>query len=520
MRLFIFILFLVLSVVVDLDNGIFNASVNYIMKDLNMNTTEYGVFASISFSGRIIGLIIFMIIINFRHRKATLIITIILHGSSYIIYYLTNNNFILTSAKMFAAANKVCGSIYRPVWIEQFGISNYKTILFSIVQIMSSYGQVIGFNLGSFYFHEKWKLSLFYILIVMYIIAICFVFVPIAYFKRNYMSYENNEDDSESNDDSSRASLRKQTVFVKSIRIKKKSNIKRLFKDLCHIIKNIVFFLCIIKRSNATFIFQIIHSFLKVYQENVLKDSNDNLIALFYNIASLVSTTIGGLLGGLIANKLGGYEKKRSIFVVIIPEIITVINIIFLANTSKFYIFNINLISFFCFVSASTPVIQGYLIKTIPKSIKGIGIGLDMIVSTFLGKIPGPIIYGLLEDKYSEENPSLAWKISISYYYVGSIIVILICFFKCFEKVKKNASEVKLQDHIVDIAGIGSGSDGNDIFKFGIITRKRSHTDYKPRKSKTDLSISDDLDDITDMEIENNLNLLHSTFILLLLLEN
>ena len=54
--------------------------------------------------------------------------------------------------------------------------------------------------------------------------------------------------------------------------------------------------------------------------------------------------------------------------------------------------YNINLIIFFCFISMGNPVLQGYLIKAIPKQIKGIGVGLDMLVSTFLGKIIAPVI--------------------------------------------------------------------------------------------------------------------------------
>ena len=88
---------------------------------------------------------------------------------------------------------------------------------------------------------------------------------------------------------------------------------------------------------------------------------------------------------GIITKKLGGYESKKSTYIVIIPEILTAATISFLAFTKNFYIYNINLILFFCFISIGSPVIQGYLIKTIPKSIKGIGVGLDMIV------VPGDI---------------------------------------------------------------------------------------------------------------------------------
>ena len=78
MRIYIFILFLILSVAVDLEYGIFNSSVDFVQKDLNMNNSEYGLFVSVSFTGRIVGLVIFMFLLNFKHRKFTLILSIFL----------------------------------------------------------------------------------------------------------------------------------------------------------------------------------------------------------------------------------------------------------------------------------------------------------------------------------------------------------------------------------------------------------------------------------------------------------
>ena len=501
-RIFIFCLFLVLSIVVDLDSGIFSASVKTLQADLGMSNTQYGLFVSISFIGRIIGLIFFMVIINFRHRKFTLILSIILHGSSYSLYKITNNIQILTFSKMFAAANKVCASVFRPVWIEQFGVSDYKSIFLSLVQIMSSYGQNIGFDLGSLYFKENWKTGLIYIMIIMLLIAFSFSLVPQKYFKRKYMFYENklveatdkNEDNIstiskenlDNNSISSKKSKRK-TLFVDSKKLAKLKNQKynciKLLKDLLSLITNKIYILSIIKRSINTFIFQIIHSYIKPYQETVFQGCDEKLIVLFYNLANLVATMIGGLIGGILTKKVGGYESKKSILIFLISEIITVINIFFLSFTSNFYIYNINLLIFFFFISASSPIILGYIIITIPKQIKGIGIGLDMIVSTFLGKIPGPIIYGALEDKYSEKNPSLAWKLSLSYYYIGVLIVLILCCFKYKEEIKENANKVKMHERFIDIAAISSGSDSNDHFKLSNPAPKiRSKTFAKLKK--------------------------------------
>ena len=515
-RIFIFCIFLVLSIVVDLDSGIFSASVKTLQADLGMSNTQYGLFVSISFIGRIIGLIFFMVIINFRHRKFTLILSIILHGSSYSLYKITNNIQILTFSKMFAAANKVCASVFRPVWIEQFGVSDYKSIFLSLVQIMSSYGQNIGFDLGSLYFKENWKTGLIYIMIIMLLIAFSFSLVPQKYFKRKYMFYENklveatdkNEDNIstiskenlDNNSISSKKSKRK-TLFVDSKKLAKLKNQKynciKLLKDLLSLITNKIYILSIIKRSINTFIFQIIHSYLKPYQETVFQGCDEKLIVLFYNLANLVATMIGGLIGGILTKKVGGYESKKSILIFLISEIITVINIFFLSFTSNFYIYNINLLIFFFFISASSPIILGYIIITIPKQIKGIGIGLDMIVSTFLGKIPGPIIYGALEDKYSEKNPSLAWKLSLSYYYIGILIVLILCCFKFKEEIKENANKVKMHERIIDIAAISSGSDSNDHFKLSNPAPKVRSKTYAKIKKEAEMPLFIDDEDLS-----------------------
>ena len=53
---------------------IFNSSVDILQADLGMSNPQYGLFILISLAGRIIGLIIFMLLLNLKHRKYTLII--------------------------------------------------------------------------------------------------------------------------------------------------------------------------------------------------------------------------------------------------------------------------------------------------------------------------------------------------------------------------------------------------------------------------------------------------------------
>ena len=125
--------------------------------------------------------------------------------------------------------------------------------------------------------------------------------------------------------------------------------IKKTLIDCLSILKNPIYLLIIFKRSIITFVLQIVYSYFKQYQEHVLYNVNEDLIIIFYNISSLASNTIGGFISGITTKALGGYENKKSIYVVIIPDIIAALTVGFLAFKKNFYVYNINLIFFFLF---------------------------------------------------------------------------------------------------------------------------------------------------------------------------
>ena len=157
----------------------------------------------------------------------------------------------------------------------------------------------------------------------------------------------------------------------------------------------------------------------------------------------------------------------------IIPDIIAALTVGFLAFTKNFYVYNINLILFFCFVSIENPVLQGYLLKTIPSSIKGIGVGFDMLLSTFLGKISGPIIYGFLADKYEKKNYALAWQICISYFFIGVIIIFFLFYFKIREVDNEKSDIIILEENI--ITTLRTFSDENDLFNIEMARLNKSN---------------------------------------------
>jgi len=424
-RITIFLLFIILSVIVDIDNGIIASSSQKIKEDLNIKNSQFGLFVSIPFTGRIIGLLIFMGLISLNHRKLFIIITILFQSLFFFSYYLTSNFYILIIIRILTSIMKVYSSIYIPVWIDQFGIRKYKTLLFTLSFMISPYGQVIGFYIGTIIFPEKWKNGFYFIGLILLFISLIFILIPSKYFSTKYMfiGYENKEKLVVTE------KITRTTIFIFDEQKIKNNKIfsTKLIKTILNLIKNKIFIFSSISRSIIFFTFQIIHNFFKDYIINGLKINKEKEILYHYSLSSIFAPALGSLIGGLICNKIGGYESKNSIFIPLIFGIFANFSIFFLIKITKLNFLSISLFSFFFSSSAFLPIISGYIISSVKRENKGIGSSFDMLLTTLLGKLPGPIIYGFLNDKFKNKDLKLAWKICLSYFFIGFIFIVFLC---------------------------------------------------------------------------------------------
>ena len=119
----------------------------------------------------------------------------VLHGLFFNIFHYFSNFYILIGLRILTSIMKVYGTIYIPVWIDQFGIRKYKTLFFTLTYMTSPYGQVLGFYFGTILFHDEWKSALNWIGAYLLILSTIFSFIPSKYFSTKYMfiGYEDKE---------------------------------------------------------------------------------------------------------------------------------------------------------------------------------------------------------------------------------------------------------------------------------------------------------------------------------------
>jgi len=500
-RMVLFFLLLIFSVIIDLDSGIIVSSYKSFTTDMQMSDMQFGTISSIINAGEIIGLLIYMPIINKNHRKFIVVSTSFLHGLGFFAYFINSNFYYIAILNFLISICKAFINVYIPVWIDQFGIKKYKTLLLTILYMAISIGMILGAWIGTVLFDNDWKKAFICCGIIFIILSLSLFAVPQKYYSTKYMIVEQQKssdgdvvekvvltkNDSDSNikkniehikdikyiGDEPKSSKTTKKTKKKKIEEEEKNiendvnannekkekllNDEDLDKDeemmkslsIISKLKMVFFNQCFIFSSLSKaiifYIFEIIYVYLKKYAFEALNYTDEIKFFYYYGLTTILAPSLGGLIGGAISNKFfGGYESKKSVWVIVFFGTLAVIFVSLVRASTSFNSLIIFIFGYFFSVSAFLPTISGYIINSLNKELKGFGSSFDNLL-TNLFELSSPIIYGLINDKYKEEDPRYAWNISLIIYYIGMIFI----FLACFSKWKINNKKTKVKKDVV-----------------------------------------------------------------------
>ena len=429
--------FILLNITFSADVGVIASSKFKLQTDLNFNEKEFATFISITAIGRIFGSFIFMGLLTRDNRKILTLTFISISSCIFFSFLFTNHKFILFGIRFLFGFSRNFFQIYSPVYIDQFGVKPFKTLMISISNITSPLGRVFGFSIGTFLEEIRWKYSFCILGITLLSLGIIIFFSPSKYFssRAGFVGYfskkgklvvvkEKNERYGDS-------------VFqLGEIKIKEKGTIK--FGILIEILKNPTFMFSTFTKASVSLIFDITHLFIKDYAQNGLGEKNQILLLSYYSLASVIGPSLGSFIGGLIITKVGGYEHKNSCKIISIFSVFTLIVTYFLCYTDKLITFSISLFAFYGTGYMFYPIITGYVVNSLSLKQKGTGYALTILISTIFSNFPGPLYYGIINDKYKKSNPRMAWRCSIFYYFVGFILLQFACYYRYKDLVKKS----------------------------------------------------------------------------------
>jgi MFS family permease len=476
----IMIIYLLISIIISMDTGLFTSASTLIKETLKIDDKKFGLFGSCIHFGRIFGTIIFMFIFNIFNRKNLLIISFFINCISIFCFTITDNIIILFISRIINGFCTSFGIIYFPIWIDQFGIQNKKTLMMSLLQMAFPIGMILGYTTNTILGSKKWKITLLIETISLFIFNLFIIFIPKKYYSKklcfkqhfdgvekikqmkkikirkksnqdskltnNYKKkYSNdiNESNNKNNIEINRNSLFSQN----NLDNKKNDDIFSFKKKIKFIITNKIYICTILYKSINQFILSGLTFWLTDYLENILEEKNSFQRLYIYIEAIVIGPIIGIAIGGFLGSMTGGYEKKNSVLAIFILQAISSFFSIFVPLVNNINLFSLYLTLFNLFMSSVIPVNTGLILWTLPKNLKGFGNGVGNLITTIIGKFPSPLLYGYIQYIFNDYNKRIGMHFLMKISFLGEICLAFATLFRFkdnFTEIEKVIEETEI----------------------------------------------------------------------------
>ena len=476
----IMIIYLLISIIISMDTGLFTSASTLIKETLKIDDKKFGLFGSCIHFGRIFGTIIFMFIFNIFNRKNLLIISFFINCISIFCFTITDNIIILFISRIINGFCTSFGIIYFPIWIDQFGIQNKKTLMMSLLQMAFPIGMILGYTTNTILGSKKWKITLLIETISLFIFNLFLIFIPKKYyskklcFKQHFDGVEkikqmkkikirkksnqdskltNNYKKKYSNDinesyNKNKIEINRNSLFSQNnLDNKKNDDIFSFKKKIKFIITNKIYICTILYKSINQFILSGLTFWLTDYLENILEEKNSFQRLYIYIEAIVIGPIIGIAIGGFLGSMTGGYEKKNSVLAIFILQAISSLFSIFVPLVNNINLFSLYLTLFNLFMSSVIPVNTGLILWTLPKNLKGFGNGVGNLITTIIGKFPSPLLYGYIQYIFNDYNKRIGMHFLMKISFLGEICLAFATLFRFkdnFTEIEKVIEETEI----------------------------------------------------------------------------
>jgi len=431
-RVFLFFIMINIDCTMDISSGILSSAAKEIKKQLKLNDKKFGGFGTAASIGRILSSFLFFFLNKKVNRKYFFTILVFLHSLFLFSFKFINNSNILIVIRALHGFTQTSPSIYIPIWINQFGLSEYKTLQITSIQLFQAIGKLLGHFIVLLIGFENWKNGFIIGGTNLLILSICCLISSENYFSINiYATKEKKEKKSNS------------TSF--EIQETKKDKIKEsnYISDLVLLLHNPLYVISLICRSIIRGLITCLHYWFSDFLRNMVKGEKPITITISYAIICFT-----GPFGGIIANAVlkpffGSYESRKASFPLIILQLIASIFAISIGLMRNLISICLVTILFLIFNSSVIALIQGILISCVDKDLSATGFAFANACTQILTAGPTPMIYGAINDKFKEKYPYLAMCIIMSLNLLAVPLLILLAILrnKKFDEEEKSKNE-------------------------------------------------------------------------------
>ena len=439
-RLFLFFVMINIESIMNVSSGILSSATKEIKFQLKLSDTQFGSFGTANSIGRIISSILFGMYNQKISRKWSTTIYVIFHAIFLFCFKSTEYAYILIFIRGLLGFTQMAPSVYVPVWINQFGLSEYKTIKITSIQLFQTTGKLLGHLINLLLGLENWRTGFAIEGIYLFFLSFCCLISSEDYFSRSLFSKKIFEENKK------RISC---TLFEehdeKDQDNKKKKN--NYFSDLVILLSDPLYILCLVSRCILHGINTCLHYWFSDFMRTVIKEKQYK-VTIYYSIICF-----SGPLGAIIFNSqlkkcIGGYESRNASWPIVILQFFASVFAINIGLMKTSVGVSVVTAVFLIFNSSVLPLIQGILISCVDKKLSATAFAFASTCTQLLTAGTTPMIYGIINDKYKYKYPWLAMVSMMSLHLIAVPLLILLAIlrnqkFDEEEKRKEQREELK-----------------------------------------------------------------------------
>ena len=423
-----FIFSIELCCLANFDQGAISASTTEIKNYFKMTDRELGSFGGIGFLGTTLGGIFSLSIINKFNRKYTIMSLLCTNIISLFIPTIITSKILLMFCRILSGFSQSFNSIYLPVWVDQFGIYNKKSIMMSLISLPSALGYLLGYIFAVL---TSWKNTFHLCIIINISLFFCFFLSDNLYFSKTLVSKKKNDlnNTNSFNNEFDNISLfedisGENSTFGNESLI---SQGKQCFKSKLFRMSNLSLITLLLILSGFQF-------WINDYLENTVKIIDKKERLLYFLVILLINIIGAPISGGQIMQRIGGYESINGILFPFYSCIISLISSnLLLFTTYKYFVAMLIGIYLFtgCMMIAS---LNGIIVSSIPKEYTGSASAISNLSYNIIGRLNGPNVYGLLRSFCGKDSRiPMVFLLDIKF-------ITLFCLYKCIKYRKESLS--------------------------------------------------------------------------------
>lgn len=441
-RYFLFFIMITIDSSLDISNGIFSSASKEIKNKLKINNTKFGTFSTSTSIGKIISSFLFILINQKVSRKWLISTCIFLNAMLLLCFKITENVKILIFIYGLLGLTKTVPGIYIPVWINQFGHSEYKTVEITTVLLFQSIGKIIGHLINLMFGRKKWQNAFLISGVILTILSFCCAISNGDYFSRNLFPKEMENID---NENRKRISC---TIFEETNEDKIIDNKEIDYgAEFAMLFKNPLYIISLICGSIVRGLITCLNYWFPDFLRHLIPKQHLKVTISFIFI-SLIGPFGGIIFNGYLKRYIGSYESRKASWPIVFLQIIASIFAISIGLMNSLISVCISTICYLIFNSSVLALIQGIIISSVDKNLSATGFAFANVCMQILAG-PLPIVYGLINDKYKMTYPWIAMCSIMSINLLAIPLLICLAIFrnKKFdeeEKIKRKDNEEEL----------------------------------------------------------------------------